>query len=144
MEKDLLDPSVVSSELVTYAARLIRVVGRQVSSDSPAALRLLAQLDELGPSTVTDLARADRTAQPTVSAALRSLEDQDLVARQAHPADARSTLVSLTDQGRRALASARDRYGEVLDGLIDERGVDRAEVARAIDVLRTLTDHPST
>src|SRR5690242_3436775 len=99
MDNGLPDDTVVSSELVTYAARLVRVVGRQAAGDSAAALRLLSQLDELGPSTVTDLAKADRTSQPTVSAALRALEDSGLVARQAHPADARSTLVSLTDEG---------------------------------------------
>jgi DNA-binding MarR family transcriptional regulator len=144
MSKGLTEPQVVTSELVTYAARLVRVVGRQASSDSPAALRLLSQLDELGPSTVTDLAKADRTAQPTVSAAVRSLEDAGLVSREAHPEDARSTLVSLTAEGLRALGAARIRYGEVLDTLIDERGVDRDEVVRAIQVLRSLTDHPAS
>ena len=65
MDNGLLDHPLVSSELVTYAARLVRVVGRQASGDSAASLRLLSQLDELGPSTVTDLAKADRTSQPT-------------------------------------------------------------------------------
>ena len=133
-------PVVTSSQLVTFAARLVRVVGRQAAGDTPAALRLLSQLDELGACTVTDLARADRTAQPTVSAALRGLEDSGLVGRVAHPDDARSTLVSLTEEGRAALAAARRRYGEVLDALIEERGIDHDEVARAIAVLRALTE----
>ena len=136
------DESVVSSDLLTFAARLVRVVGRQVSGDSPAALRLLSQLDELGASTITDLAKADRTSQPTISAAVRGLEEDGLVARGAHPEDARSTLLTLTDRGRTVLAAARRRYGDVLDGLIAERGVDRAEVGRAIAVLRSLTDPP--
>jgi DNA-binding MarR family transcriptional regulator len=144
MDNGLLDHPLVSSELVTYAARLVRVVGRQASGDSPASLRLLSQLDELGPSTVTDLAKADRTTQPTVSAALRALEESGHVSREAHPDDARSTLVSLTDEGRAALGRARGRYGEVLDALIEERRVDPAEVARAIHVLRTLTEHHLT
>ena len=42
MSNGLADQPVVTSELVTYAARLVRVVGRQASGDSPAALRLLS------------------------------------------------------------------------------------------------------
>ena len=91
--------------------------------------------------TIESAIRADRTTQPTVSAAVRALEDSGHVSREAHPEDARSTLVSLTDEGRAALGRARARYGEVLDALIEERGVDRDDVARAIAVLRTLTDH---
>ena len=48
MDNGLRDHPLVSSQLVTYAARLVRVVGRQASGDSPASLRLLSQLDELG------------------------------------------------------------------------------------------------
>src|SRR4051794_5606986 len=127
----------VASELVTYAARLVRVVAR--ASDSPASLRLLAQLEELGPVTVTELARADRTAQPTTSAALRGLEERGLVARQRHPADGRSSVITLTEAGRSELAAARNVHGKVVQALLEQRGVADDEVRTAVHVLKTLT-----
>ena len=132
------DPA-TGSELVTYAARLVRVVTRSSADDSPAGTRLLSQLDELGPVSVGDLARADRTSQPTVSAAVGQLEERGLVTRLAHPTDARSTLVTLTDGGRTALTRARRRNGEVLDRLCERHGISPEAVADAVAVLRTLT-----
>jgi DNA-binding MarR family transcriptional regulator len=126
-----------ASELVTYAARLVRVVSRV--SDNPASLRLLAQLEELGPVTVTELARADRTAQPTTSAALRGLEERGLVARKPHPEDGRSSVVTLTAAGRSALADARAANGQVVTDLLQQYGVADDDVRTAVRVLKTLT-----
>jgi len=126
-----------ASELVTYAARLVRVVSRV--SENPASLRLLAQLEELGPVTVTDLARADRTAQPTTSATLRGLEDRGLVARQRHPDDGRASVVMLTSAGRAELAGAREANGRVVTDLLQEHEVADADVRTAVRVLKTLT-----
>jgi DNA-binding MarR family transcriptional regulator len=129
----------LSSQLVTHAARLVRVVTRAAASDSPAMLRLLSQLDELGPLTVTGLARADRTSQPTTSAAVKAMEERGFVTRVAHEADARSTLVTLADAGREELRAARVRHAAVLDELIARHGVSRADLETAVTVLRTLT-----
>src|SRR4051794_35882748 len=129
-----------TAELVTYAARLVRVVSRAAASDSAASLRLLSQLDELGEITVTDLARADRTSQPTTSAGVRGLEDKGWVRRIANPSDARSTLLALTDTGRAELAAARQRHGAIVDELAEQRRVDPSAIADAVAVLRALTD----
>jgi len=129
-----------SAELVTYAARLVRIVARAAAGDSPAAVRVLSILDELGPLTVGDLAKADRTSQPTTSSALRALEGRGLVARVAHPQDARSTLVTLTDAGHAELAAARRRNGEVVDRLLAYHDVDQQTLTRVVATLRTLTD----
>ncbi len=129
-----------TAELVTYAARLVRVVARAAASDSAAALRLMSQLDELGEITVTELARADRTSQPTTSAGVRALEEKGLVRRVANPVDARSTLLALTDSGRAELAAARDRHGALVDDLAKQRRIDPAAIAEAVAVLRSLTE----
>ena len=60
-----------SSELVVYAARLVRAVRRRVGH--PSGIRILSLLDELGPQGVTALAEADRSSQPTMSGAVRQL-----------------------------------------------------------------------
>ena len=57
----------LSAELVLNAGRFVRAVTRRTSTDVPTAtLRLLSQLDELGPLTISALARADRCSQPTM------------------------------------------------------------------------------
>src|SRR5438309_1202003 len=111
------------AELVMYAARLVRVIGRAAAVDSPVAqtavtLRLLSQLDELGPVSITELARADRTTQPTISNAVRALEDRGLVTRTANAQDARSSTLALTDAGRDELAAVRARHAEIVAHLV--------------------------
>ncbi len=128
-----------SAALVTYAARLVRIVTRAADDDAPACMRILSQLDELGPVGVGDLARADRASQPSTSAVVRILEQRGWVSRSAHAHDARSTLVVLTDDGHAALAAARRRNGEVLEGLRAAHGVDEDALRAAVEVLRTLT-----
>ncbi len=130
-----------SAELVRYAARLVRVVARAAANDSPASLRLLSQLDELGAITVTDLARADRSTQPTISAAVRTLEDRGWVDRVANPDDARSTLLALNDAGRAELHAARSRHGAIVDDLARRHGVEPSAIEAAVEVLRVLSDH---
>ncbi len=131
--------SSLTGELVTLSARLVRVVARAAAHEAPAGLRLLSQLDELGPQTVTALARADRSSQPTTSAAVSGLEQRGLVARTANPDDARSTLVALTEAGRSELAQARVRHGEIVARLLREHDLDEEALAACVDVLRRLT-----
>ncbi|MEI5672262.1 MULTISPECIES: MarR family winged helix-turn-helix transcriptional regulator [unclassified Nocardioides] len=129
----------LASDLVTYAARLVRAVRR--SAELPAGLRLLSILDELGPSTVTALAAADRTSQPTTTAAVRDLLARDLVDKQPHPDDARSSLIGLTDAGRTELARVRRRNGEAVAARLD--ALDRhspEDLATAVAVLRSVLD----
>lgn len=131
------------AELVMYAARLVRVIGRAAALDSPVTLRLLSQLDELGPVSITELARADRTTQPTISTAVRALEQRGLVTRTANEHDARSSTLVLTEAGEAELAAARARHAEIFAELVERHGIAPAALENAVDVLRTLTtpDH---
>lgn len=129
----------LASDLVTYAARLVRAVRRH--AELPAGARLLSILDELGASTVTALAAADRTSQPTTTGAVRDLVERGLVARKPHPDDARSSLVDLTDAGRAELARIRRRNGEAVAARLDAHPTHTAEdLATAVAVLRDLLD----
>jgi DNA-binding MarR family transcriptional regulator len=123
-----------SSELVVYAARLVRAVRRRVGH--PAGIRILALLDELGPQGVTALAEVDRSSQPTVSGAVRQLEAQGFVAKKPDPSDARRSLVRLTPEGRRKLDSARRENGAAVAERLARTGHTADEVAAAVAVLR--------
>jgi DNA-binding MarR family transcriptional regulator len=129
-----------SSELVVYAARLVRAVRRRVGH--PAGIRILALLEELGPQGVTALAEVDRSSQPTVSGAVRQLEAQGFVAKEQDPSDARRSLVRLTPEGRRKLDSARRENGAAVAERLARTGHTADEVAAAVAVLRDVMAEP--
>jgi len=74
-------------------------------------MRLLGRLDELGPTRISDLAKADRTSQPTMSTLVQRQEEQGLVRREPDPADSRASLISLTEVGLAELVRARQEAG---------------------------------
>ena len=79
----------LSAELVLYTGRLVRAITRQavgLSTQVPtASLRLLSQVDELGPVTIGALAAADRCSQPTMSAGVQTLCDRGWATQAAQP-----------------------------------------------------------
>jgi len=123
-----------SSELVVYAARLVRAMRRRIGH--PAGIRILALLDERGPLGVTELASVDRSSQPTVSGAVRQLAEQGLVARDTDPADARRSVVRLTDVGLTRLVDARRENGLAVAERLERTGHTADEVAAAVGLLR--------
>jgi DNA-binding MarR family transcriptional regulator len=127
-----------SGELVVHAARLVRAIRRRVGH--PAGIRILALLDELGPQGVTALADVDRSSQPTVSGAVRQLEEQGLVAREVDPSDGRRSLVRLTVSGRQRLSQARRENGAVVAQRLARAGHTADDVAAAVSVLRDVMD----
>ena len=137
----------LSAQLMLYAGRLVRAVTRQAvgtSTEVPtASLRLLSQVDELGPVGIGALAVADRCSQPTMSAGVRHLCQRGWATKRANPQDARSTLVTLTDEGRRVLEQARrERAAVIADRLRTDPHHDEADLATAVAVLRTLLEQP--
>ena len=142
MEQVIQAPEVhrLSEELTFLVGRLNRALTRTARLDVPTArLRLLALLDETAPATVGELATADHCSQPTMSAALQSLCDLGWAAKTAHPTDARSSLVRLTDEGRWVLADARRRRADVVADLFArDLATDEQDLATAVAVLRGL------
>lgn len=61
--------------------------------------RVLAVLHELGDLGVVELAAASLSPQPTVTHALRRLEDRDLVTRRPGDHDKRQRIISITPSG---------------------------------------------
>jgi DNA-binding MarR family transcriptional regulator len=126
-----------SSDLVTYAARLLRALRR--TQEFPAGFRVLSLLDEHGPLGISALAVADRCSQPTMSEAVRQLADQGLVDKQPNPDDARASVVTLTATGRRELAKVRRINGATVAARLEGRHSPE-DVATAVAVLRDVLD----
>jgi DNA-binding MarR family transcriptional regulator len=127
----------LSSDLVVYAARLVRAVRRE--NELPAAFRVLSVLDEYGALGISQLAAADRCSQPTMSAAVAQLLAKGLVDKQPNPADARGSVVTLTERGRRELARVRSANGATVAARLAAHPHHTAEdLATAVAVLRDL------
>ncbi|MGH3414122.1 MAG: MarR family winged helix-turn-helix transcriptional regulator [Marmoricola sp.] len=133
----------LSSDLMVYAARLVRAVRRAVAQ--PAGIRVLSLLDEHGPLGITALAEADRCSQPTMSGTVNALVGRGWVTKRPHPDDARASLVLLTPAGDEALARIRRENGRAIaDRLTGRGGHSPADVATAVAVLRdVLTTEPT-
>jgi DNA-binding MarR family transcriptional regulator len=97
--------------VVVTSARLTRMATREVSALPHAAMRLLGRLDELGPTRISELAKADRCSQPTMSNLVQRQEEQGWVRRETDPADSRASLISLTHAGLVELRRARREAG---------------------------------
>lgn len=137
MTTDPSDPSGLpdlASDLVVLAARLTRAVRREI--EHPAGARTLSLLDEHGPSGVTALATADRCSQPTMTATVKALLEQGLVAREPHPHDGRAHVVVLTDAGRAELARIRRANAALVTSRLADTHHTAEEVATAVAVLR--------
>ena len=77
--------------------------------------RLLAALDQYGPSSQADLGRHTGIDRSDVVAALNELVDDGLARREPHPQDGRRNVVTISKRGRTIL----DRVDAALDDVQD-------------------------
>jgi DNA-binding MarR family transcriptional regulator len=128
-------------DLVVASARVTRMASREVNALPPAAMRLLGRLDELGPTRISELAKADRCSQPTMSTLVQRQEEQGLVRRDADPADSRASLISLTEAGYAELQRGRQEAGAaVATRLRQLPATDLATLEAAVTVMRKLLE----
>jgi DNA-binding MarR family transcriptional regulator len=120
------------------ARRLRQEAGGGLSPSLNAALATVARH---GPLTPSELATRERIQRPTATRLIARLEEKGLVARTADPADRRSCLIALTDEGAALVAQLRTRkdlfLAERLRGL---PAADRATLARAAELLEQLLE----
>jgi DNA-binding MarR family transcriptional regulator len=99
--------------------------------------RVLAVLEDAGELSVLDLAAASLSPQPTVTHALRRLEERGLVQRTLGTEDKRQRFISVTPAGadltRTLMAEATELEAEALASAGDLR--DLAEQLRALTAL---------
>lgn len=132
----------LGQELLAVVARLNRWATRNATLDvSPAQGRLLAQLEEIGPARIGDLAKADRCSQPTMTAQVQRLEAEGWTTRRADPADARATLIALSASGQEALTQVRRARSAVVAPLIGRLdSAERQSLHESLTVLGRVLD----
>lgn len=101
--------------------------------------RLLATLDESGPSSQADLARRSGIDRSDVVAVVNELAAGGFVERRADPADRRRNTVTITPAGVEQLQRLDDALAEIQDRLLSPLAPDERE--RLADLLARLLDH---
>jgi DNA-binding MarR family transcriptional regulator len=127
----------------TLEARLTDVWAVLMSGTSSplsrTAAAVLGNLRDVGPLRVTDLARLESVAQPTMTTIVARLRREGLVDAVQDPTDARASLLSVTDAGRAALQErVQARAALLAERLAHLEDVDRAAIAGALDALDAL------
>jgi DNA-binding MarR family transcriptional regulator len=134
----------VSSELLSRAALLTRLLVRQVDAElSRTELGLLRTLSD-GPRRITELAELEGLAQPTMTILIKQLEKEGLVRRERRSDDGRVVLVDLTESGRVALEDYRGRVrtaigvylAEISDEQVDQLAAATETLAQLVTLLQ--------
>ena len=114
-----MDLSRPASDLLELVGLVVKdVSGRR--DLSLTAVATLSSLDRQGPQRITTLAIAEGVSQPSMTQLIQRLEQRGLVARGSDPADGRVALVTVTDEGRAALAARRQRNAERIADLLGD------------------------
>jgi DNA-binding MarR family transcriptional regulator len=104
---------------------------------TPTQLGLAVHLDELGPLSASDLARAFRLTPQSVTTALTQLERLGWVRRLPHPVHKRVILNELTAEGLAGITDGRERVAGIDSDFVDILGSE--ERGEVVARLRELT-----
>jgi DNA-binding MarR family transcriptional regulator len=131
-------------ELLVLSARFARLASRESTSTIPRALwRTLAQLDELGPLRVSELAAASHVSQPTATSLVQRLGERGWVERRPDPDDARAVRVRISRAGRRALQQNRTVAAAAVRGRLERLDdANRKALADGLAALRLVLADP--
>jgi DNA-binding MarR family transcriptional regulator len=128
---------------ITRTARRLRQTAG--SDHGPSQLAALATIERHGPLAPSEVAERESIKRPTATRIVSRLERAGLVARVTDSSDRRSSILTVTGDGRGLLRRLRARKTAYLaQRLRDLPADDVAALARAADVLeRMLEDHPT-
>jgi DNA-binding MarR family transcriptional regulator len=135
------DPSfdVVAKDLTTAISRLLRRLRTEANPTELALSQMgvLSRLEQSGPMTTADLARAELMKPQSMGVILGSLEQEGLIERRPHPTDRRQILFALTEAGVAVRTRHRAMKRDWLVGVL--AGLDPAELkalTAAIPIIR--------
>jgi DNA-binding MarR family transcriptional regulator len=81
----------------------------------------LKRLDRSGPTSVTELAKAEQISVQSMGTTLGALEARGLVERHPHPSDGRRSVLSITKSGIRALSDKHNGRAQQLARALSTR-----------------------
>jgi DNA-binding MarR family transcriptional regulator len=132
----------LASDLREVIGRLLRRLRAERREFSLAEAAVLSRLYRGGPSTVSDLATAERVRPQSMAATVGQLVERRWVARTPDPQDGRRITITMTDEGREALLADRARregwLADAIERDLTER--DREVLAQAVALLNRMVD----
>ena len=139
MKENRKSLEVAVTELLSVTGQLTRRL-RAISNTREltwSQVAIMARLEEAGPLTTADLARAESVKPQSMGGTLAAMEEEGLVERQPHPTDRRQILYALTDEGREARRKVSLAKREWLLAAIAQlsRGEQKTLLA-AVDIIR--------
>jgi DNA-binding MarR family transcriptional regulator len=133
--------TVLAHELRETVGRVIRRL-RAEPGPSVGRMAVLGRLDREGPSSISDLATAEKMRPQSMAQTVNDLRAAGLVSRRPDPNDGRRAFIELTARGHELLQTTRARretwLTEVLDSELDAD--ERALLHQAIMLLERIAD----
>src|SRR6187402_2892511 len=132
-----------ASDLLAACGLLVRRLRAESNNQelSWSQMAVLIRLEEGGPSSTADIARAELVKPQSMGATLSVLEVEGLVERRAHPTDGRQVLFALTAAGvearRRVRAAKRMWMASAIATLTAD---EQRDLLTAAAVIRRLAD----
>jgi DNA-binding MarR family transcriptional regulator len=121
-----------------HLLRQLRVEDR-ASGIGPAQLSALSVLVFGGTMSLKQLAEIEQVKPPTMVRIVQGLVEQRLATSRADREDARKIRIAATARGRTLMQRARLRRVEALTEMLAKKsGAERAEIAAAVAILRSL------
>lgn len=108
---------------------------------SLTAASTLRRLERSGPHRLSELYAPEGVSQPAMTQLVTRLEREGLAYRSSDPADGRVVIVSITEEGRDAVARRRDGRARALAELLEQLPEDEhAALLAALPALQRLGD----
>jgi DNA-binding MarR family transcriptional regulator len=134
----------LAEELRAVFGKLKRRMREQANPGdlTPSQISVLIRLEKDGPTTVSNLARAEGMRPQSMGAAIASLEEAGLVTGAPDPSDGRQTILSLTDACREWIREGRAIRQDWLFRTIQAKlsPDEQRELAAAVLLLKRLSD----
>jgi len=139
--QDTYDEDALAARLRLAVGRLHRRIRLATNDVPPLQLSTLATLERLGQLRSGELAAREAVTAPTMTRVLAALTERGLATRSADPDDARSVLISLTEEGARTLERIRSERTALLGARLARlTPAQRAALDAAIPALEALVD----
>jgi DNA-binding MarR family transcriptional regulator len=122
--------------------RMARRLRQEAGTDlGPSQVAALATVERHGPLSPSELAELERVKRPTATRIVRHLEDGGLIERVNHPADGRSSILTVTADGRALLKRLRERKTAYLAKRLGAmEAEDRRTLERAAELLEGMLE----
>lgn len=139
----MTEPAITDAQLATRlrlaVSRLHRRIRLASNDIPPLQLSSLVSIEVHGPLRLGELAQREAVTAPTMTRVLAALDERGFIVRTPDPDDARSTRVTLSKEGSKALVEVRNRRTALLDARLARLSVEqRAALATALPALEAL------